>query len=80
MKHSEIADIYFMACCRGEVTTSEIVQFIELLEGFLNPITLAKYSKNKGLDYTVVLKQTKRQTNPLETHMYGGVKFIIDNE
>ena len=50
-----------------------LVQLIELVEDYLNPVPIQKYADNTGKSYNGI-KKTKKITILL------GHKFIIDNE
>jgi hypothetical protein len=57
----------------GKWSNNGMVQIIELVKDFLNPITMLKYAKQKGISYNGLKKQNKAVT-------ILGQKYIIDNE
>ena len=57
----------------GNWTNDGMVQLIELVAGFLNPVPMLKYAKQNGISYNG-LKNRNKAVKIL------GQKYIIDNE
>ena len=58
---------------QGKWSTSGMVQLIELVGEFLNPLTISDYAEKEGISYNGVKKCRK-------TTKLFGIKFIIDND
>jgi len=57
----------------GKWSNTGLVQLIELLKDFLNPITIQEYANTHGLSYNGVKKQNKAV-------LLFNQKYIIDNQ
>jgi len=57
----------------GKWSNDGLVQLIELLKDFLNPITIQEYANTHGLSYNGVKKQNKAV-------LLFNQKYIIDNQ
>ncbi len=58
---------------KGRWSNEGMVQLIELISHYLNPLTIADYAEKEGMSYNGV-KKCRKTTELL------GIKFIIDNE